>query len=72
MTRLEKLTSAVRETGVSWHTGGVIKGLVKPLNTIVLWRTGGFRCSQLDLHDAERRKSLTAMPLVIFFSSLLE
>ena len=24
--RLEKFTSAVRETSVSWHNGGIIKG----------------------------------------------
>ena len=34
--RLEKLTLTVRETGVSWHIEDLIKGPLKPLNTIVL------------------------------------
>ena len=32
--RLEKITSAVRETGFSRHNWGPFKGPLKPLNTI--------------------------------------
>jgi len=52
MSWLEKSTSAVRKTDVSWHNYGPFQ----PLNTIVLWCLRGF---QVDLHCAKRRKSLS-------------
>ena len=36
LSRLEKLTFAVREAGVSWRNGGSIKGPLQLLNIIVL------------------------------------
>ena len=48
------MTSAVLDTGVSWHDGGIIKSLLKPLNTIALWSPTGFRGA---LYEAERRQS---------------
>ena len=54
--RLEKYTSAERETCVSRHNGGPIKGPLKPLNTIVLWCSKGFQDGpQFNPHDPDRR-----------------
>ena len=52
--RLENLIFCVRDTGVSRHNGGQIEDRLKPVNTILLWCTGGFRGPQLGPHDADR------------------
>ena len=52
--RLKKITSAVRETGVSWHDGGSLKGLLKPPSTILLrWQERFHEGPQLVPHDVE-------------------
>ena len=43
VSRLEKIASAVWETSVYRHNGGLIKDSLKPISTIVLWRSGGFQ-----------------------------
>ena len=60
-TTLGKITSAVRETSVSRHNGGLIKSPLKPRNIMMSRCSGFLRCSkgsQLGLRDAERRKFL--------------
>ena len=56
-----------RETGISRHNGWPIKGLLKPLNTILLWCTGVFSGP----HDADRRQSLGQLYVwsLLFFQS---
>ena len=50
----KKITSDVRETGVSRRNGGPIRGLLKLLNTEVQRWSGGFRGPSISPHDAER------------------
>ena len=54
-----KLSSAVRETALSRHNGGLIEGPLIPPNITVLWWPDRFQGDpQLGSHDAERRLSL--------------
>ena len=70
---LDKLTLAVRETGVSRHNGIQLRNPLKPHNTLVLWWSNGFQkalnCDPMMPRDAMSFGQLYVWSLL--FSSLL-
>ena len=64
-----KLASAARETSVSWHNGGSIKGPLKLLNTTVLWWSNGFQGAFNHVSLMPRDASISDSYEVLLFHS---